>query len=126
MKSMAAKFKDVDILGQTTIESVGRATDYEVDPSDLQQAMSMFSERGMQFVESTVHFADLMMHSADIAGELKAAEADLEIAEEQMTRAQEMLDDLIAQHEEYIKSMNASRDAYQNKTDEFAKEYEAA
>ena len=67
-----------------------------------------------------------MMHSADIAGELKAAEADLEIAEEQVTRAQEMLDDLIAQHEEYITSMNASRDAYQNKTDEFSKEYDAA
>jgi len=126
MKSMAAKFKDVNTLGCTTVESVGRATNYDVDPADLQQAMSMFSDRGGLLVEATVDFADTMMHLADIAGELKAAEADLAIAEEQVTRAQEMLDDLIAQHEEYINSMNERRDEYQNKTDEFAKEYDKA
>jgi len=126
MKSIAAKFKDVDTLGRTTVESVSRATDYEVDPAELQQAMSMFSERGGLLVEATVDFADTMMHLADIAGELKAAEADLAIAEEQVTRVQEMLDDLIAQHDDYINSMNNRRDEYQNKTDEFAKDYDKA
>ena len=126
LKDLAGKFTDMEIMGRTQIESVGKATDNKVDPSKLQQALYMYAARGDELIQETVTFADLMMHLADIAGELEAAETDLEIAVAQVERAVEMLMSLAYEHKEYIAWTNKHRDDYQNKCDEYANAYENA
>lgn len=126
MKNSTSKFQDMDTLGKTKIESVGKATDNGVDPADLQQAMSMYASRGGQLIQETVNFAKLMMHLADLTGELKAAETDLEISIDQVNRAIAMQVTLAKQHEDYEEWMNQHRDDYNNKCQEFAKEYDTA
>ena len=67
-----------------------------------------------------------MMLLADMAGDLEVAEIDLANAVAEVERVEEMLNDLRAQHEEYVQWNNQHRDEYQNKTDEFADAYDAA
>ena len=77
-------------------------------------------------MQETINFADKMMLLADMAGDLEVAEIDLANAVAEVERVEEMLNDLRAQHEEYVQWNNQHRDEYQNKTDEFADAYDAA
>merc|ERR1719320_1944325 len=123
LKDQTNKFHDMDILGRTKVESVGHATDYEVDPAGLQQALSTYNDRGSQLIQETANFAELMMHLADLYNELEVAEIDLQHAIEQVTRIEEMLKDLNQEHDDYIDWMNQHRDDYQDKCDEFEEAY---
>ena len=126
MKNMTTKFEGMDILGQTKVASVGPATDGDVNPVDLQQAMSLYASNGGQLVQETVNFAQLLMKLADLAGELEVAEQDLEIAIEQVKRIIEMQSNLANQHKVYVQWMNKHRDDYQDECDEFAADYDTA
>ena len=77
-------------------------------------------------VQETINFADKMMKLADIAGDLEVANIDLANAVAEVERIEQMLNDLRAQHEEYVQWNNQHRDEYQNKLDEFEEAYDTA
>merc|ERR1719378_306538 len=119
LKSKTKMFTELMINAEPTLNDVGPATDGNVNPTPLKQALLTYSERGTQLIQESVNFADIMMKLADLAGDLKVAELDLSLAVQQVEDVEKMLDDLIADHEEYKQSNDQRRDEYQNKTDEF-------
>merc|ERR1711940_279263 len=88
--------------------------------------MFTFCERGTQLVSETVNFAGLMMNLADIAGDLQVAEIDLENAIEDVKRIEQMLADMTAQHDDYVKWMQQHRDEYEAAIDDMQANYDAA
>ena len=120
LKSKTKMFTELMINAEPTLNDVGPATDGNVNPTPLKQALLTYSERGTQLIQESVNFADIMMKLADLAGDLKVAELDLSLAVQQVKDVEKMLEDLIADHEEYKQSNDQRRDEYQEKTDEFA------